>query len=84
MMLIEVLDHLGFGAAFWKEERKVIMEGLIWEVGNGNTIRIWEDTWILNLLNFKVFTPKLEGSDIHKVKDLKDNETSMWNNDVIS
>ena len=35
-------------------------EGIIWRIGNGKTVRIWEDPWLLKGNTRKPITPKRE------------------------
>lgn len=44
----------------WKsllEGRKLLAQGLIWRIGNGEKVKIWEDAWIPNLDGTKVYSP---------------------------
>jgi hypothetical protein len=53
--------------------RDIVREGSSWSVGNGGSIRIWKDNWLL-------FTPpKHHSTKIQMVSDLIDRERNRWN-----
>jgi hypothetical protein len=37
---------------------QALQKGLIWRVGDGSQIKIWEDPWIANGISRRPFTPK--------------------------
>ncbi|XVF43608.1 hypothetical protein PTKIN_Ptkin02bG0053400 [Pterospermum kingtungense] len=58
-------------------------EGLIWNVGDGSHIRIWEDVWIPSVpLNKPMGPPTFEFHDL-KVWNLIDSGIGHWNIEVI-
>jgi hypothetical protein len=38
------------------QARKVLEDGLLWRVGNGESIRIWDDKWLHSSFSHKVHT----------------------------
>ncbi|XP_043714777.1 uncharacterized protein LOC122663141 [Telopea speciosissima] len=59
--------------------RDVILEGFIWKIGDGTRIRIWGDSWVPTLPNWKLQCPRLEGCNIEMVADLIDQSNRRWN-----
>jgi hypothetical protein len=56
---------------------QALKEGIIWRVGNGESIKIWEDPWIPRGLTRRPITPK--GAVIlSKVSGLIDPSTGSW------
>jgi len=49
--------------------RGVLEMGLAWRVGNGESIRVWGDQWILGTSTRKVQTPILAGDPNMKVSE---------------
>lgn len=52
-------------------------KGLIWRVGNGSNIRIWDDPWIANGVSRRPFTPR-QHIVLTRVKELLDPEIGFW------
>ncbi|XP_043717635.1 uncharacterized protein LOC122665544 [Telopea speciosissima] len=59
--------------------REVLLEGLIWRVGNGEKIRIWEDRWVPSLPNGRLQSLEPEGCSLIVVADLIDQDNRSWN-----
>jgi hypothetical protein len=57
----------------------LIREGLVWRVGNGRRIRIWQDRWILSPTTYKVLSPPRVLDPASTVSSLIDGNTKWWN-----
>lgn len=60
-----------------KEENK-------WQIGNGSTVRVWEDNWFATGPLKRTVSPKPEGCSIPKVKYLLNQEGKGWNKELIN
>ena len=68
--ILEASVHLQCSFA-WRsilQARDVIKKGAVWRVGDGESIKIWEHNWLLDLLNSRVVSPQTN-TDIFYVKD---------------
>jgi len=61
----------------------VINKGSCWNIGDGNTIRIWEDNWIPQHNGFKPITTRRGISNVTKVKELLHQDGAGWNHQLI-
>ncbi|XP_043687745.1 uncharacterized protein LOC122638959 [Telopea speciosissima] len=66
------------------EGRDHLLLGLIWIVGRGDKISVWNNNWIPSSLNFKVHSLKPENCNIEKVSDLIDARSRCWRLDLIN
>jgi hypothetical protein len=57
--------------------------GARWSVGNGAKIRIWQDRWIPNQSDFKVWSPVNTLSEDALVETLIDSDTKQWKRELI-
>ncbi len=58
--------------------RETIQEGMFWKVGDGRTIRVWDDRWLeCNI------SPKPAGTMVKVVRDLVDEDRNWWNEALI-
>jgi ribonuclease HI len=76
-------SNLGWKPSYvWQSIRNsipILKEGLVWRVGDGASIRIWEDRWLPTPGSHLVQSPvRLLPSDA-KVCDLLDPDTNWWN-----
>lgn len=67
----------------WNEAKYLIQEGSSWIVGNGSSIRVWEDNWLVGGQWKKPISPKLAGCMVQKVKDLLHSGKEGWNEELI-
>ncbi|KAG6730412.1 hypothetical protein I3842_01G078300 [Carya illinoinensis] len=47
----------GSDSFVWKSiiaARPLLAEGLLWKIGNGNSVRVWSDRWLPTPTSFKV------------------------------
>lgn len=58
---------------------EVLKEGLIWRIGNGATVQIWNDKWIPNPSTFRIVTPPNVLSPNATVKELFEPDLKGWN-----
>ena len=60
----------------------LLKEGIIWRIGNGENVRIWEDPWLPKGLTRKPATPK--GTNLLiKVSELINPVTCVWDEQLI-
>jgi hypothetical protein len=59
--------------------RQVLEQGLIWRVGNGLDIKIWEDRWLSTPISFAMQSPRRILSVDARVAELIDLVTRGWN-----
>ncbi|XP_059446647.1 uncharacterized protein LOC132178216 [Corylus avellana] len=57
----------------------LVNEGLIWRVGNGRSIRIWQDRWIKSPTTYRVLSPPSVIDPTSTVSVLIDHNTKWWN-----
>jgi len=70
----------------WKSilgARSVILNGLIWRVGNERNIKIWGDKWLPNPSTFAIQTPCIILFVDATVSNLIDPDTKSWNTSLI-
>jgi hypothetical protein len=58
---------------------ELLKEGLCWRVGNGQSIKIWEDKWIPNPVSYAIQLPVHVLPPDALVSSLIDAETNWWN-----
>jgi ribonuclease HI len=79
--------NLGTRPSFaWRSiwnSRTLLKEGLIWRVGNGESIKIWQDRWLPSPSSYLVQAPIQGLSAEAKVCELIDNDTRWWNTPLI-
>ena len=62
---------------------KVIRKGTRWRVGNGKTIHIWEDKWLLTPTTYKTINPPCCFNDFPIVSALIDQDTKRWKANLV-
>jgi hypothetical protein len=63
--------------------RKVLERGLMWRVGNGDNIQIWQDKWIPKPTTYKIQSPSGSMDPLARVNTLIDLTTGWWNYTLI-
>lgn len=56
----------------WASARYLLQEGCVWRVGDGKTVRVWEDKWLPAAHLPRPVSPKLENCEVRVVADLRD------------
>jgi hypothetical protein len=80
-------SNLGWKPSYvWRSIRNsipLLKEGLVWRVGDGALIRIWEDRWIPTPGSHLVQSPVRYLPSDAKVCDLLDPDTNWWNTPMV-
>jgi ribonuclease HI len=63
--------------------RELVKEGLVWRVGNGRKVRIWEDRWLPSPA-FKILTTPSILNPTATVDQLIDREARWWDNNQLN
>lgn len=63
--------------------REVLKMGIRSYIGDGSTISLWSDPWLLFPHSFKPFSFPMEGTEAWKVMDIIDIENKQWLSPVI-
>ena len=74
------------GSYAWQsilKARHVIEKGMLWRVGDGSQIRVFEDSWIPGYLPTKAVPCTLECKDDSMVSSLINQTTMEWNGQLI-
>jgi hypothetical protein len=61
---------------------QALQVGLIWRVGDGSQIKIWEDPWIHNGVSRRPITPKGH-TLVTKVAELLNPESGTWDEEMV-
>ena len=64
------------------QARDVIDQGVVWRVGDGESINIWEHSWLLNLSNSWVISPQ-NSTAAEYVKDLFFEDRRVWDSGLV-
>ncbi|XP_035547368.1 uncharacterized protein LOC118348906 [Juglans regia] len=76
---------LGYGPSkIWRSlwgSLGLLKEGLVWRVGNGEQVNIWEDKWVPRPTLFSIQSPRINVSPEAKVKQLLLN--GRWNSRLV-
>ncbi|KAL2937830.1 hypothetical protein RDABS01_021279 [Bienertia sinuspersici] len=73
------------GSYSWRSiwsSKALIKEGIIWRVGNGKDINIWNDPWVVNEESRFISSPPIDG--LSKVNSLINVEQGDWNEELIA
>lgn len=58
--------------------RKVVASGMLWKVGNGKSVNIWEDSWVPNEIGGRVISAKPISCTLNTVAELIDHQRKCW------
>jgi hypothetical protein len=58
--------------------------GCVLQIGNGNSINIWEDRWINPQVGSIMWSKQLDNTPLQRVADLIDEDTKCWKEHVIN
>ena len=70
----------------WKSlmaAQTILKKGSCWRVGDGSTIRVTSDKWILNQVTNRVLYPPVEEEWEWRVSDLIDCRTNSWDHEEV-
>ncbi|XP_062028694.1 uncharacterized protein LOC133744637 [Rosa rugosa] len=59
------------------EARPVLQAGLVWRIGDGQSVDIWNDEWIPNVSHHSIFRP--DDTVFERVADLFHGDSLTWN-----
>ncbi|KAJ1403099.1 hypothetical protein SESBI_27506 [Sesbania bispinosa] len=59
------------------------MDGLLWRVGDGRSINIWEDKWLPSSTDNRVNFPPPDNCELQFVSDLMEVGRKEWNRELI-
>lgn len=62
----------------------VVKEGSRWKIGNGKSVLVWKDRWLLSPPSFRVITPKGINDEGLKVCDLFQQYGAGWDADKVN
>ena len=61
----------------------MLVKGLRWNVGNGESINIWKDGWVPSLRDFKVSFNPIFGNSVSSVNELIVKREGAWDSKVV-
>jgi hypothetical protein len=59
--------------------RDLLKQGLVWRVGNGESINIWGDRWLPTPITYTVQSPHVLSLQENRVQTLIDRDSKCWN-----
>nr|DAD41274.1 TPA_asm: hypothetical protein HUJ06_015597 [Nelumbo nucifera] len=87
MCVVKGVEGLGSNASWgWRsllQGLELIKHDLIWHIGNGRGIRIWEDSWVVGCPNFKIQYERPSNCNLHYVSELLVQSPKSWNISLI-
>ena len=63
--------------------QQLVEQGMRWQVGDGRSIRIWQDKWLSTRSTYRVVTPERAGNHVQMVRDLMSEEKPEWNSVLV-
>jgi hypothetical protein len=75
--------HLGRRPSYaWRsifQAKRVVEDGLLWRIGDGNSVRIWKDQWLPPPLTSLIHSPHQNLDANSRVNTLIDSTSGWWN-----
>lgn len=75
-------SQLGYQPSYaWRSiqrAKSLLEEGLIWRIGNGKTVSIWQDKWIPQTWTYRIHSPPTTRHSSAKVEQLIDVGSGRW------
>ncbi|CAN1163492.1 Putative ribonuclease H protein At1g65750 [Linum perenne] len=68
--------------SIWQAQ-DIIKRGYRWRIGDGSSVRVWQDPWLHDTDNLFVTTPPPTGMEDMCVRDLMIPELSQWDTELI-
>ena len=65
------------------KDREVIKRGAVWRIGDGQSVDIWEDSWLPRKHSLRVLSPRPEALIGAKVSSLLDPVQKQWKSEVM-
>lgn len=62
-----------------RASKSLLQAGMMWRVGDGKSIKIWQDWWIPSATTFAIQSPVVAMDSEARVTMLIDEETKWWN-----
>ncbi|XP_074314802.1 uncharacterized protein LOC141650968 [Silene latifolia] len=63
--------------------KSLLMEGLMWRIGDGKSVRVWEDPWLPGERGERVPLPNIEADPSLCVAAFIDRDTGSWREDAL-
>ncbi|XP_065634479.1 uncharacterized protein LOC136069649 [Quercus suber] len=76
-------NHPSFAWRSIMAAQHLVQQGIRWNVGNGESIRVWGDKWLPSSSTFKVVSPKLFMHADLRVSELISHDSVGWKMQVI-
>lgn len=77
---------LGYSTSYsWRSiwgVKALIKEGMVWRVGKGNNVRIWEDPWLISDDGRFILSERVEG--LMNINDLIKHDEGAWDMEIIT
>ena len=61
----------------------LVKRGLRWQVGDGRSIRVWQDQWLNTRSTYRVVAPERPGNQIAMVKELLREDGLEWDTELV-
>jgi hypothetical protein len=62
---------------------QVLKKGIIWRIGDGSRVRIWEDPWFPSGVTRQPTTHKGDDCELERVSQLINQNSCTWNRELI-
>ena len=82
-MDVEVGKKASFAWRSIMAAQHLVKWGLRWKVGNGHSIRVWQDQWLTTRSTYRVGTLERPGNQIKMVRELLREEGLEWDIELV-